>query len=241
MPEIGNTTEPRFVAVTADLVGSRDSEDRRGLQRRLLAQLKTTSKALGRALVADVQLTAGDEVQALLRTPAATMRLMQELADAVHPVQFTFGLGYGGLSTALPARRDARRLPLLDGPCFHAAREALAAARERGAWAAAAGFGAWQPPLDALLELLGNLRQGWTEKQGTYAAAARGAAQKDVAHRFGVNPSVISESLKGARFELVRRGEAGVEALLRHFAESAESDMNSPESPKSRHKRARRT
>ena len=234
MSKVGKTTEPVYVAITADVVGSRDSADRPKLQRLLLDSLRAASTELRRALVADVQLTAGDEVQALLRDPRATMRLLQQLGDAVHPTQFAFGIGFGTLSTPLPTRRDARRLPLLDGPCFHHARTALDDARDRDAWAAASGFGAWETPLNALLELIGNLRRGWTEKQGLYAAAARGQPQKDVAKQFGVNPSVISESLKGARLELVRRGEAGVEALLEHFGKSAESPANSASGPNPR-------
>ncbi|MFK7742726.1 MAG: SatD family protein [Planctomycetota bacterium] len=231
MGKVGTITESVFVAVTADVVASRQHGDRKALQKQLLAALRSASDELGRALVADAQLTAGDEVQALLRTPTATMRLLQLLSDAVHPTQFTFGIGFGTLSTSLPSRRAARRLPLLDGPCFHHARTALEEARSRGAWAAAHGFGPWQEPLNALLELLGNLRQGWTEKQGQYAGAARTAAQKDVAKRFGVNPSVVSESLKGARLELVRRGEHGAEALLRQFTDSAEFTQSSVKRP----------
>ena len=231
MPKIGKIAESTFIAITADLVGSRQVADRRALQRRLQAGLQATSKELSRALVADVQLTAGDEVQALLRDPAATARLLQLLSDAVHPTQFTFGIGFGALSTALPARRNARRLPLLDGPCFHRARAALADARSRGAWAAAEGFGSWQAPLNALLELVGNVRQGWTEKQGLYAAAARNQPQKDVAKQYSVSPSVVSESLKGARLELVRRGEAGIEAMLTHFGKNTESTSNSASMP----------
>ncbi|MEZ6037460.1 MAG: SatD family protein [Planctomycetota bacterium] len=225
MANIGKDTESGFTAVTADLVGSRSSPDRAALQARLIDALASISEELQRSLVADVQLTAGDEVQALLRTPCTAMRLLQQLADVVHPTQFAFGIGFGALSTPLPARRAARKLPLLDGPCFHRARAALQEAQKRDVWAVAEGFCAWQVPLNALLELLGNLRRNWTEKQGLYAAAARDTAQKDVAQRFGVSPSVVSESLKGARLELLRRGEGGVEALLQHFAEQQQQQQ----------------
>lgn len=219
------TTESCFVAMTADLVDSRSSPDRAALQEQLLKGLAALNTKLRRSLTADVQLTAGDEVQVLMSTPINAMRVLSELADVVHPAQFAVGIGYGPLSTPLPTRRSSRRLPLLDGPCFHHARTALEDARKYSAWAQAEGFGPWQTPLNALLELLGNLRQGWTERQGVYSIAARTAPQKDVAQKFSVSPSVISESLKGARFDLLRRGEAGVEALLRHFAASPKEHL----------------
>ncbi|MCA8950826.1 MAG: hypothetical protein KDE27_15085 [Planctomycetes bacterium] len=228
--EIGKTTES-FLAVTADVVGSRQSDDRPALQARLLEATAAVSAARRRDLAADVQLTAGDELQALLPKPPAAVALLQSLSDALHPVQLRFGLGWGPLTTPLPARRQARRLPLLDGPCFHRARAALAAAADRGAWATALGFDPIGAPLDALLELVGHLRQGWTEKQGLYAAAARERQQKEVAAAFEVSPSVVSESLKAANFELVRRGEDGLVALLTHFGNLTESATDSPEAP----------
>lgn len=86
--------ESAYLAVTADLDQgeSRHQPDCAGLQAQLSAGLASINTELRRSLCADVQLTAGDEVQALLRAPAAAMELMQRLADAVHPAQFAFGL-----------------------------------------------------------------------------------------------------------------------------------------------------
>lgn len=232
MSKFGNFTEVRHTAVVGDVVASRAVPDREALQNRLREGVASISRARRDVLSADVQITAGDEVQALLATPDGAVSILRGLSDALHPIPLTFGIGYGALSTELPARRRDRRLPLLDGPCFHRARAALESARERGAWAAAGGFARVETPLNALLELVGNLRRGWTEKQGLYSVAARELAQKDVAERFGVSPSVISESLKGARLELVKRGETGIEELLRYFGDLAEVTTDSAERPK---------
>ncbi|MCR9245929.1 MAG: SatD family protein [bacterium] len=226
MTEFGKSTESRFTAITADVVASRASSERSKLQDQLVTATATVSRSLSRRLLAKVQVTAGDEVQALLDSPVAVVPLLQQLSDAIHPTQFAFGIGYGELTTPLPKDRRSRRLPLLDGPCFHHARSALARARDRETWAATAGFDPLEAPLDAMLELIGHLRLDWTEKQGTYAAAARSAAGKEVAEHFRVSPSVISESLKAANFGLIRSGEAGLVALFEHFLHVAGPGTN---------------
>ena len=233
MSQIGKNAELPMLAIIADVVGSREAANRQELQRTLLDALARMSAELKRRLWADLQLTAGDELQGLCRDPAAAIPVLVGISDAIHPSRITFGLGWGRLSTPLPARRGSRRLPLLDGACFHAAREALAEARARDAWGAGWGFGPWEEPLCALLELIGSLRRGWTAKQGAYAAAARHQPQKDVAAHYGVSPSVVSESLKAARVDVVRRGEAGLIALLQHFGSATESGLASAKGPKS--------
>lgn len=212
MTEFGPRTESTFVAIIAARAGP-DRPDRQDPLRRAADTLSRDP-----ALAADIEVTAGDEVRALLASPVAVVPVLQRLSDAIHPEQFAFGIGVGLLSTTLPAARSARRPARLDGPCCHAARTALGAAQKRGAWATVAGFGALDEPLTALLELIGRLRQRWTDRQGGYAVATRTAAQKDVAAAFDVSPSVVSESLKAANFDVVRRGEAGAIALFRHYA-----------------------
>ena len=49
-------------------------------------------------------------------------------------------------------------------------------------------------------------------------AAADGARQKDVARKYNVSPSVVSESLKAAQFDPYRRAEQAFADALERFA-----------------------
>jgi hypothetical protein len=231
MKQFGENAESVYAALIGDLVGSKSLSDRAGLQRRLLALLKSLNRRLGRRnLAAPLAFTAGDEFQVLLLKPEAAVTIAVALADALHPVRVTFGLGWGTLSTALGPDVGA-----LDGPCFHRARAAQETAHGQGGWLVASGFG---DPVDsavsALFLLMDVIRRDWTAKQARYARAARGQIQREVAERFGVSPSVISESLQAAYFEPLRVGEMAVMTLLQAFGKNTELVPSSAKRPKSR-------
>ena len=217
MVEFGSRAES-WLALIADVEGSRRVREREALQRRMAAALADCAAELPPgALAGGPEQTAGDEVQALLREPAAAVDLLTGLAERLFPVRLHAGLGWGPLATAAPPPPPGRieRVALADGPCLHRARGALELARERDAWAVARGLG--EPAdtvLSSQLELLGTLRDGWTDKQARYVLGARDALQKDVAERYGVSPSVVSESLKAAHLSAMLRGEEAARALL---------------------------
>jgi hypothetical protein len=230
MKQFGKNAESTYAALIGDLVGSRSLSDRAGLQKRLQTRLRSLNRRLGcRSLAAPLAFTAGDEFQALLLRPEAAATIAVELANALHPVRITFGLGWGSLSTALGPDVGA-----LDGPCFHRARAAQEKARAQGRWLVASGFGeSIDSAVSALFFLMDVIRRGWTDKQAKYVLAARGQIQKDVAGRFGVSPSVISESLQAASFEPLRVGEGAVTTLLEEFGLLAEFRPTSAKRPKS--------
>lgn len=214
MEEFGSRDE--LAALTADLVGSRGLADRDAVQRRLRATLAAVPAVVGpERLVAGPSLDRGDEVQLVARDAFTAFRALLYLADAIRPVELTFGIGLGPLTTAL--EQPVQPVGQLDGPCLHHAREALDRARADGRWGAVAGLRDADLGLaaDGLIALLGALRRGWTEKQAVAVAEARtGRYQKDIAADLGVAPSVISERLKAAHWDAVQWGERGLEALF---------------------------
>ena len=203
----------QFVAVLADLVGSREAPDRADLQDRLREALREWS----RPAAAGPEITAGDEVQLLLRlAPDAppgrdVMAFLTHLTEAVRPTRVLFGLGLGELSTPLRERVGEN-----DGPCFHRAREALATAKRDGRWGAIEG--ADSPAgeaINALLRLAGDLRGSWTDRQQEVVRLTRGADyRKDVAQQLGVSPSVVTEVLGAARYDAIHEAEEAVRLLL---------------------------
>ena len=212
MDEFGIKGES-FVALIGDVEASRQTQDRAQLQRDLERATARVSRALGPALAAPLTLTAGDEIQGLFRDPAAAVDAVVEVGDAVFPARLVHGLGLGPLETDLgpdPA--------LLDGPCFHRAREALLEARRGGGWVVARGL---REPGDvvvsALFRLLGELRSRWTEIQAEHVRHAREGPQKEVAERLRKAESTVSESLKAAGFQAVLEGEAALRVALIQF------------------------
>lgn len=199
-----------YYALIGDLVGSRRIEDRLTVQRQLKDEVEGLNRDLGDSAAVPFRLTAGDEVQGLLRNPEAAVDVVVRMGDQLHPQTFAWGLGAGPVATDL-----SDDVSTVDGPCLHRARDAVEKAGRAGTWMRTEGL----PPLEAslleaLMALLGALRSDWTEKELDYARAARTRSQREVAEAFGVNESTVSRGLSRAHFRTVVEGEQAARKLL---------------------------
>lgn len=212
------------MALMGDVVGSREVDDRAGLQRRLTSLLDDLNRIHAEHLVAPLRLVRGDEFQGLLNGSRPIVPLLTHIEDGLHPVRVTFGVGRGALSTD-----PGPDVGALDGPVFHRGREALEEARRRDQWARVSGFGgAADAVIGSQLALVEAVRSRWTETQRRYARAARTALQREVAREFDVSESTVSKSLSAARFHVV----VEAEDALAHFLDDVAPDTSSP-SPRS--------
>jgi hypothetical protein len=226
----GKKGEPRYVALIGDIAGSRSLPNRAEIQDQLRELFLALNRDLPEGhLAAPLAFSAGDQFQALLHRPESAMEIIRWLADEMHPIRFHHGLGYGPLTTSLRSE-----VGFLDGPCFHSAREALERGTGQDRWVSSSGFGEdVVRQIDAIFRLMDAIRSGWTEKQNRYARHARTLPQKEVATLLEVSPSVVSESLKAARFEAVREGEEAARILLAPFGSRTESKRSSAGKAKS--------
>lgn len=231
----------RYLTLIGDLVHSRRNEARAEVQASLIEWLDEVAKGAAREIyAARPQLTAGDEIQCLFARPEAAMDLIQELTDRLYGAplrqRIAFGLGWGTLSTTgphaeLPGAYD--RVSILDGECFHLAREALSQARQTRGWVVCQGFPSpFDAGLTSLFQLMGTIRGEWTGTQAwlTYARRnyqtqketaedADGLVLEGLGKRIGA--SAISQSLQAAHLNAILAGEDAVRELLREAARSS--------------------
>ncbi len=218
----------RYLALIGDVVGSRDRADRARLQASLVAALGRLNDAGTSAVrAADFDVVAGDAVEGLFvdpfgggdpevagRVAVAVVDAIRILADAVHPARIVFGLACGPLDIG-PAG-GSTPIGRLDGPCFHDARAGLEHAQRNRVWAwlqspQSAGQVGW----NALVELIGVLRDGWTARQKELVELARcHDQQREVAAVLDVSPSVVSEGLAAAHYQPILRAERAAARLL---------------------------
>jgi hypothetical protein len=212
----GGAMKEQYFALIGDLVGSRAIEDRSGVQRALLAALEDLNRDLApETVAAPLRVTAGDGVQGLLGRAGAIVDIVVGLEEALHPVSIIWGVGRGPLATDL---HDD--VALLDGPCFHRARQALEAARHDGVWLRSEGLGApHDVVLGSMFGLMGAIRSRWTAVQARYVREARGSLQREVAERLGVSEPAVSKGLSAARFAAVKEAERAARALLEWLGE----------------------
>ncbi len=227
-----------FLALIADLVGTRQASDRAEVQRRLLEAVHALNRLHGFEMVAELAPGGGNQASALFpmpdgRLPAraagAVTEVILGLGLRLCPTRLCFGLGAGSLSVPLEAGTP---IGALDGPCFHRAQQALQQAKKQDLYLGARGFGPADALLTGVFALLGSHHENWTPRQVAYAREVLGGQmfedeggladklpQKEVAARFQVRPSVVSETLKTIRLERFRHGAlAATVALARASA-----------------------
>ncbi len=204
--------EPIYCAIIADVVRSRDLEDRRGFQERLI----TTVESLDEELPPDVVVsrcvvTAGDEFQGLLKTPAPAYGLLVALEEALGFGRFRMGVGIGGVVT------EPEPVCLgMDGPAFHRAREALLDCKARDL---SLSFRSGRPELDALLtsyvSLLERVRLSWSPRQRAFIRElSTGRNQASAAEVLGVSKAAVTQALKAAGWRRYRQARADLVAYL---------------------------
>jgi hypothetical protein len=208
-----NMDDPVFVALIGDIRGSRELADRSEAQQEFKRVVESLNDHVPDGAIASrFTVTTGDEFQVLLTDATAAVEAAVAASDRFHPARLRFGIGRGGLDTAVNPDRAIG----MDGPCFHRARAAIESAQTDGAWLRVGG---WSNDLDehvnAMFDLVQCVREDWTDRQAEFALAlAEAGAQKRVADRYDVSKSTVSESLSAGHVQEVRRAEASLAALL---------------------------
>lgn len=204
-------TSRLYVALIADVVGSRELPPARrarlqtALRDVLIAWNRRTAWRPYRA--ARFAVTAGDEIQGLLTTDVPMWTITHALRAELPEVDWVVTWGRGPIATAL-----APTAPEIDGPCFHAARAALEAAkRERLVLA----FGEFPDErLAPLAAYYSALYWSWTARQRRAAHAWRSPHPTPVAPAERVVPSAVSHLRRRMAWPLVETGDRMLRALL---------------------------
>jgi len=201
--------EKQYFAVIGDIIGSRNVDDRAGLQRQLGAGLADVNRRYANQIASKYLLTIGDEFQGLLRTSENIDRILASLRVAVHPVDLRFGIGVGGLVTPLQEQAIG-----MDGPCFQRARAAIERAKERSTQIEVE-CGEAHPGFEIYCQLYSGMRRSWTERQRQIIdLSMSGMEGVDIARLLEISPPAVSQHLSAAGVTYVRKATASWHELL---------------------------
>lgn len=204
---------PLYVAFIGDVVASRarPARARGALQQRLRALVHELNSRFRTHLAARCAVTLGDELQALFTSAGPVWAAAHELRLRVPDVEWVVACGKGELSTPLHRGVTA---PELDGPCFHAARAVLDAAKHDGRVFA---FGGFDAVVDGYARYYSALYRGWSTRQRALATAQRArpdAKLKELARLIGVEPTSISHRRRRMAWHLVALGDTMFQEVL---------------------------
>jgi hypothetical protein len=192
-----------LVALIADAVASRQlaAPARTRLQTRLRAAMPGYTRRWRRHLAAGFAVTLGDEVQCLLAHADPIWEIAHRLRLDFAEVEWIVACGRGPLATRIPRGATA---PELDGPCFHAARGALDAAKGDRLVFTFGGFG---PALDPFVPYYSGLYWSWTPRQRRTATLLRLGPPAAAAAALGVDRSAVSHLAGRMAWPLVASGD----------------------------------
>jgi len=201
-----------YCAVIADVVQSRSLPDRPGFQREFLALVERAGTFLPQGeVVSRFVVTAGDELQGLLKTPAPAYDLLVALEEALGRGRFRMGVGSGGLTT------DLKPVCLgMDGPAFHRARAALQECKDRGRTLAyRVGYPETDDLLTSYATLLERVRLSWTSRQREQIRLlAIHGDQASVAGALGISRAAVNRALKVAGWRPYEQARADLARYL---------------------------
>jgi hypothetical protein len=205
-----------YCVILADVVRSRRGADAVALQAALEDAVATLSQPYEPWLAARLTLSAGDELQALLKGPAPAFDLAFDLADRLHPLDLRFGVGLGELATPLRSTTAS-----LSGRVFYEARDAVQTARRGGQHIVFAGFGELSSTLNVLGDCALAIMGGWTSAQReSVRALLRHGSHQAAAEALGRSRSTVTRNLQRALAVQVVRCREQLRSLLAQAVEA---------------------
>lgn len=206
------------IGLIGDLVESRALKRgaRTDVQRALEHLMAKLNDDLADALLSPFTITLGDEFQALLAKPSVLPVVLWAIEDAIPEVRIRTGIGYGTLSTPLKLEAAIG----MDGPVFHAAREAVSRARSQQ-WLGGVflGFGTWENRvLNGFARMLWTSRNQWTKGQREVTRRLRdGAHPRAIGEELGISTPAVYNRVRGAAWQAYEAASDGWRAMLEQF------------------------
>lgn len=210
----------RYYVLIADLVKSRQVQERKALGQRIEAALSKLTKMNkdGPVWLAPPVTTRGiDEISGVLHSPEHAFDIVVRLNLAIWPQRFRFALGAGEIDVGVKSNNASD----MDGSAFHLASDALARGRKNDL-----GFMVSIPDqptencqlLEAAAHLHETFMRAWTPREmQAVAAYRRHGHQADAARQLGVSQQAISDALRRAGMKEMSNAEDAIRAWLGHL------------------------
>ena len=205
-----------FTVVVGDVIHSRNISDRKMLSRTIPSVIRRIVDAYQDEFYAPLVLTRGiDEISGVLRNPGGSYKICKCLNEMIYPESVRFAV-VAGIIDVMVASKDARKM---DGPAFHKAADIIEQARRKNMRYC---FGVGPVETNSLLNELTNLievlRSGWSKHQRSVVQLyEKLGIQQAAAKILGVTQQAISDALKQAHWDEVKRAEDAINRALAAF------------------------
>lgn len=211
----------REYVILGDVVASREIDDREAFRDAIETALDAVNVRYADEVVGEFALLKGiDEIAGVIRDPRNLYRLLRDVVSAARPGSIRFAVVHGEIDVGAAGDVAGE----MDGPAFHRADEALIEVTDADLYVTFSGRRpAFDPVIEASVNLLLMAREDWTDRQRAMVAAYEATGtQAAVADRFGVSQQTVSATLRRADWQRLSRIEDDVNAALARYASNGE-------------------
>ncbi|MCK4244546.1 MAG: hypothetical protein KAX20_02865 [Candidatus Omnitrophica bacterium] len=200
-----------FVAITGDLVSSRQIKERERIQRELDKINRKVNRKFKEVLVVPFSFRGGDEIQGLLKEFFYSIEIVYLYTKNLYPQRIRFGIGKGTISTAI-----AETTIQMDGKSFTRSREALESAKKENKYIV---YSTGSPKIDSSINtiflLIQSLQRDWKPLHyRRFWLYKELKSIEKVAKEEDISKQAIAKSLKIAHCEVLLKAERVLKSLL---------------------------
>lgn len=211
-----------YIAIIADIIGSRQISDRNRVQKHLKKVLEGINTSYMHAIASQFIITLGDEFQGVLSDGSVTMAIINRIQREMFPTLFRFGVGVGTISIALQADTSLGS----DGTAFHLARQTIEDVQALENKKAEAKTNiliniedreATSSLLNTILKLTWSLQASWTARQREIITTLQHytETQTETANRLGIVQSSVQKSLASSQFYTYKEATESIDTALK--------------------------
>lgn len=202
-----------YLVLIGDLIASRHSQNRKGLQNRLKTILTKLNDRKPKP-VSPYTLTLGDEFQAIFNAADNVFDDIVQIMEALHPDQGRFSLGLGTITTDLNPDQALG----MDGPAFYMAREGVDRLKDSGDLLYLGGLPDNQALLaEGALRLLSQRIQKWEANRfAILHGLLVGDPVKTIAAKLNVSEQAVYKNIHSGGLEAVIQVLSSLTTILNH-------------------------
>lgn len=197
-----------YIAIIADVIGSRKMEQRSEFQKTLKQVLSEINARYQQYIASDFVVIFGDEFQGLLMKNDRVMDIIFEIQLALAPVQCRFGIGIGTIDTDFSQSNPFEH----DGPAYHRARDMVDymkahQSKQMQQYAKVRVHGSDDDALiNAALSMSSAMQARWTVRQTEIITAfiQSGSHQFATAKSLGITQSSVAKALQSSQYYTFR-------------------------------------
>ena len=196
-----------YVAIIADIIGSKKISAHSSVQKRLEKVLEQINISYRYAIASQFIITLGDEFQRVLHDRSVALKILDRIQKEMYPTLIRFGIGVGTISIRLQADSSLGS----DGTAYHLTRaliedmKALESKKTEAKTNILIGIEGQQCTsilLNTLFKLIWALQGNWTEHQRQIIATLQkyNDTQTEIAKRLAIVQSSVQKSLASSHF-----------------------------------------